>query len=261
PVPIFAEVEHRVRMMSLDSAMDLEELEAWGARVTRRLGGGEDDDAPEFACELKFDGLAISIRYEGGRLVQAATRGNGRVGEDVTANVRTIQVVPDRLGPGAPEVLEVRGEVYLPIAEFTRLNDRLKAEGRPAYANPRHAAAGSRRQRDPAVTGSRGLAFWSDRLGEVVGGPAFARHSESLRFIESLGLPVNPEVVVVPTLDEVFERCLAWQERRHDLDYEVDGVVVKVDSLARQAERGATSHAPRWGMAYSPGSEERTCLL
>jgi DNA ligase (NAD+) len=248
-------------MMSLDNAMDLDELQAWGGRVLRRLGGADDEPGPEFACELKFDGLAISIRYEGGRLVQAATRGSGRVGEDVTPNVRTIDVIPDRLAKGAPEVLEVRGEVYLPIAEFVRLNEGLAAEGKATYANPRNTAAGSLRQKDAAITGSRKLAFWSYQLGEVVGGPTFTRHSESMDFVASLGLPVNPEALIVTSLDEVFERCLAWQARRHDLEYEVDGVVVKVDSLVQQRELGVTSKAPRWAIAYKFPPEERTTLL
>jgi DNA ligase (NAD+) len=194
-------------------------------------------------------------------MVQAATRGNGRVGEDVTANVRTIAAVPDRLGKGAPEVLEVRGEVYLPIREFERLNERLRAEDKPTYANPRNTAAGSLRQKDAAITASRNLAFWSYQLGEVVGGPVFSRHSEALAFVASLGLPVNPEAQVVRTLDEVYELCLAWQARRHDLEYEVDGVVVKVDNLAQQDELGVTSKAPRWAIAYKFPPEERTTLL
>jgi DNA ligase (NAD+) len=259
PSTTFAAVEHRVRMMSLDNAMDLSELEAWGARLERRLA--DVDVAPSYACELKFDGLAISIRYEGGRLVQAATRGNGRVGEDVTPNVRTISVVPERLEKGAPEVLEVRGEVYLPIAEFTALNQRLEAEGKPTYANPRNTAAGSLRQKDAAITASRNLAFWSYQLGEVVGAPRFDRHSESMAFLASLGLPVNPEARVIDTLDEVYEACQAWQARRHDLPYEVDGAVVKVDALSVQHQLGATSKAPRWAIAYKFPPEERTTLL
>src|SRR5262245_32124161 len=261
PSALFAEVVHRVPMMSLDNAMSLEELQAWGGRVERRLGADTATDDKDFACELKFDGLAISIRYEGGRLAQAATRGNGRVGEDVTANVKTIEVVPDRLAKGAPEILEVRGEVYMPIREFEKLNKAMEAEGKPTYANPRNTAAGSLRQKDPGVTASRGLAFWSYQLGEVVDGPAFSRHSESMAFLESLGLPVNPEAKVIKTLDEGYESCLAWQGRRHDLEYEVDGVVVKLDALRHQSELGVTSKAPRWAIAYKFPPEERTTRL
>ena len=263
-VTTFAPVTHAVPMMSLDNAMDVDELQAWGARV--RKGLGVDDATPVgYVCELKIDGLAISIRYEGGRLVQAATRGNGRVGEDVTPNVATIGVVPDRLTASSaiavPDVLEVRGEVYLPIAEFDAINAAQAAAGLPSYANPRNTAAGSLRQKDAAVTASRRLAFWSYQLGEVVGGPTFATHHESLELLGALGLPVNPEVQVLATLDEVYAYCRHWQEHRHDLGYEIDGVVVKLDDLARRAELGTTSKAPRWAIAYKFPPEERTTKL
>jgi DNA ligase (NAD+) len=261
PAETFAPVEHRVPMMSLDNAMSLEELEAWGGRLLRRLEREGDAGGVEFACELKFDGLAISVRYEQGRLVQAATRGNGRVGEDVTANVATISVVPDRLADGAPSVLEVRGEVYLPISAFEELNATQAAAGGRLYANPRNTAAGSLRQKDAVVTASRNLAFFSYQLGEVEGGPALASHTETLDFLASLGLPVNPNVVAVPSLEEVYQTCLHWKEHRHDLDYEIDGVVVKVDALRLQSELGATCKAPRWAIAYKFPPEERTTRL
>jgi DNA ligase (NAD+) len=260
PVGTFAPVEHRVPMMSLDNAMDLDELHAWGSRLARRLSE-LDATTDDFACELKYDGLAISIRYEDGRYVQAATRGDGRVGEDVTANVRTIDVVPDRLGADAPAVLEVRGEVYMPISVFEQLNARLAESGERIYANPRNTAAGSLRQKDAAVTATRQLAFWSYQLGEVSGGPALTRHSETLDYLESLRLPVNPHGSVASGLDAVYETCRRWQENRHELDYEIDGVVVKVDDLALQRGLGSTSKAPRWAIAYKFPPEERTTHL
>ncbi|MFM8267723.1 MAG: NAD-dependent DNA ligase LigA [Ilumatobacteraceae bacterium] len=262
----FAPVTHRVPMMSLDNAMDDDELAAWGDRVARGLDG----EHVRFVCELKIDGLAISLRYEQGRLTQAATRGDGRVGEDVTANVATIGTVPTTLA-GAPEVLEVRGEVYLPIAAFERLREAKQAEnvqrvavGRkpePVPVNPRNAGAGSLRQKDPTVTAGRGLAFWSYQLGEVVGAPDFASHRETLDFLDRLGFPVNPEIRVVDGLDAVHELCRHWQEHRHDLPYEIDGVVVKVDALAQRERLGFTSRAPRWAIAVKFPPEERTTLL
>jgi DNA ligase (NAD+) len=257
----FAPVEHRVPMTSLDNAMDADELAAWGERIAKGLDGAPT----RFVCELKIDGLAMSLRYEHGVFVQAATRGDGRVGEDVTANVATIATVPDRLAapPGAivPDVLEVRGEVYLPLASFEALNERAAAEGQPRFANPRNAGAGSLRQKDPAVTASRRLSFWSYQLGEVVGGPVFTDHHATLDYLAALGFPVNPEIRVVAGLDEVAAYCRHWQERRHSLGYEIDGVVVKVDSLDQRELLGFTSRAPRWAIAYKFPPEERTTLL
>ncbi len=267
-VTTFAPVVHRVPMTSLDNAMSEAELAAWSERVAKALQG-----APaRFVCELKIDGLAMSIRYEQGRLVQAATRGDGSVGEDVTANVATIAAIPDRLaGDQVPDVLEVRGEVYMPIASFDALraakqeeNERRIAAGRkpePVPVNPRNAGAGSLRQKDPRVTAQRELAFWSYQLGEVVGGPAFTSHSDTLEFLRSLGFPVNPEIRVVDSLAEVAELCLHWQEHRHDLAYEIDGVVTKIDDLAQRELLGFTSRAPRWAIAYKFPPEERTTLL
>ncbi len=253
----FAPVEHRVPMTSLDNAMDVDELTAWGERLARGLGG-----APAtYVCELKIDGLAMSLRYERGVFVQAATRGDGRVGEDVTANVATIAAVPKRLPAGAPEVLEVRGEVYMPIASFEALNERAAAAGQPLFANPRNAGAGSLRQKDPRITASRELSFWSYQLGEVVGGPEFTSHHQTLEFLGTLGFPVNPEVRVLPDLDAVYAFCARWQQHRHDLPYEIDGVVTKVDDLAQRDLLGFTSRAPRWAIAYKFPPEERTTLL
>jgi DNA ligase (NAD+) len=259
----FAPVEHRVPMMSLDNAMDAAELAAWGERLERRIVDEEGADHPpvSFVCELKIDGVAISITYRDGRLVQAATRGDGRVGEDVTENVRTLANVPEVLSGDAPSLLEVRGEVYMPLATFEELNDAQEAAGQRLYMNPRNTAAGSLRQKDASITASRGLHLWSYQLGQVEGGPTFERHADTLHYLESLGLPVNPEIRTVSGLDQVGEFCLSWQEHRHDLPYEIDGVVVKVDDLARRAALGFTAKAPRWAIAYKFPPEERTTKL
>ncbi|MDO8361352.1 MAG: NAD-dependent DNA ligase LigA [Actinomycetota bacterium] len=266
----FAPVVHRVPMTSLDNAMDAGELAAWGERITRGLAG----EPARFVCELKIDGLAMSLRYEQGRFVQAATRGDGSVGEDVTANVATIAVLPKQLsvaGTGVPAVCEVRGEVYLPLAAFERLKAAKQAEnvarvaaGRkpePVPVNPRNAGAGSLRQKDPRITAGRGLAFWSYQLGEVVGGPEFTSHHQTLEYLQALGFPVNPEIRVVDDLAGVIEFCNHWQAHRHDLPYEIDGAVVKVDSLEQREKLGFTSRAPRWAIAFKFPPEERTTIL
>ncbi len=268
----FSPVEHRVPMTSLDNAMDHAELVAWGERVVKGL---PDDATTRYVCELKIDGLAMSLRYEKGVLVQAATRGDGRVGEDVTANVATIAVVPKSLtaskGVAVPDVLEVRGEVYLPIDAFERLkaakeheNAERIAAGRkpePVPVNPRNAGAGSLRQKDATVTAGRGLAFWAYQLGEVVGGPEFTSHHQTLEFLRALDFPVNPNIEVVSSVEEVAAYCARWQENRHQLPYEIDGVVVKLDDLAQRETLGFTARAPRWAIAFKFPPEERTTLL
>jgi DNA ligase (NAD+) len=277
-------------MMSLDNAFSEEELHAWGERARRRLGGAEvrakrarqDDGASAsspgvdgggaqphgdaaaeiaYVCEPKVDGVAISITYLGGRFTRAATRGDGRVGEDVTANIATLAQVPDRLGPGAPDVLEVRGEVYMSAAAFEELNASQLRSGLRTFVNPRNAAAGSLRQKDASITAGRDLSLWCYQLGALEGGPRLTHHHQMLELIADLGLPVNPEVRVVQTLEDVYATCRALLERRHDLGYEIDGVVVKVDDLAWQAELGSTSRAPRWAIAYKFPPEERTTRL
>ena len=253
----FSPVTHRVPMMSLDNAMDADELRAWADRVVKGLDGAE----PTFVCELKFDGLAISLRYENGRFVQAATRGDGRVGEDVTANVATISDVPHALPDGAPEVVEVRGEVYMTRSSFEQLNERAAAAAEKTFVNPRNSAAGSLRQKDPAITASRNLSFFSYQLGEVIGGPEFTSHVAMLEFAAGLGFAVNEHVRTFATIDEVAAHCLHWQEHRHDLDYEIDGVVIKLDDTAQRERLGVTSRAPRWAIAYKFPPEERTTLL
>ncbi|MCU1490023.1 MAG: ligase, NAD-dependent [Acidimicrobiaceae bacterium] len=273
PSPAFAPVRHSVRMMSLDNAFSFEELTAWGQRLERLLADvGSDAERGQvaFVCEPKIDGLALSLRYESGELVRAATRGDGVTGEDVTANVRTIAAIPHRLAlprGEIPGVLEVRGEAYLPVSAFEELNRRQEQAGLKRFANPRNSAAGSLRQKDPAVTASRPLSFFAYQVGEADGGAAgpsgaaLATHSAALELLARAGLPVNSSVEVVHDLDEVYAYCHRALEHRHDLDYEIDGSVVKVDDLALQRRLGSTSHAPRWAIAYKFPPEERTTLL
>ena len=258
----FSSVEHRVPMMSLDNAFTPDEVTAWGGRLQRRIDElGASIDSVGLVAELKIDGLAVSIRYENGLLVQAATRGDGRVGEDVTANVKTIPGIPHRLPKGGPEVLEVRGEVYMSISAFEELNAAQIEAGEKTYVNPRNTAAGSLRQKDAAVTASRNLSFWSYQLGEVVGGPELTEHHQIFEFLGGMGFPVNPEVTVLHGLNDVAAHLMQWQKHRHDLDYEIDGVVLKVDALSLQRELGFTSRAPRWAIAYKFPPEERTTKL
>lgn len=268
----FSTVEHRVPMTSLDNAMDSKELSAWGERVAKGL---PDEAVVQYACELKIDGLALSLRYENGLLVQAATRGDGRFGEDVTANVLTIDVVPKTLVSKSkaiiPSVLEVRGEVYLPIDAFEKLKAVKEAENAVRIAagkkpesvpvNPRNAGAGSLRQKHASVTAGRGLAFWSYQLGEVIGGSDFTSHHATLDFLKDLGFPVNPNIALVHSMEEVSAYCEKFQNERHELPYEIDGVVVKVDDLAQREILGFTARAPRWAIAFKFPPEERTTLL
>jgi DNA ligase (NAD+) len=259
PAGFLAPVRHRSPMMSLDNAFSFDELVAWGKRVERVVPG-----TLAMTCELKIDGVALSLLYERGRFTQAATRGDGVTGEDVTANVATVAAVPERLeltGSDCPELMEVRGEVYMPVSSFEELNRRQAEAGLRLFANPRNSAAGSLRQKDPKVTASRDLSFWSYQLGEVVGGPPVERHSEAMAFLRRAGLPVNPETRVVEGLEAVYDLCGYWQENRHSLDYEIDGVVVKVDALTEQRRLGSTSRAPRWAVAYKFPPEERNTKL
>ena len=268
PSATFASVAHSVPMMSLDNSFGEDELRAWASRVAKGLDLS-DGAAIGYVCELKIDGIALSMRYDGGVLMQAATRGDGRTGEDITANIRTVDVIPKRLdaerlagrGLQTPAVLEVRGEVYMPLDEFARLNAGQEDAGLALYANPRNTTAGSLRQKDPTVTASRKLAFWSYQLGQVTGGPNLETHSESLDWLEELGFPVNPERRKISTIDEVIAFVNYWQDHRHDLDYEIDGVVIKVDSLDFQRRLGSTARAPRWAMAYKLPPEEKMTLL
>lgn len=258
----FDEVIHRVPLRSLDNAFDVGELRAWSERVHRRLGDQLGvDEVLDWVCELKFDGLAVSLRYEDGHLVQAATRGDGRVGEDVTANVRTIGDVPDRLSDNAPTVLEVRGEVYMGLSAFDALNAAQVAAGEKAYVNPRNTAAGSLRQKDAVVTATRDLSFWAYQLGEVVGGPELGSHGDTLAWLATLGLPVSGLMERFGDFDDVVAHIDRVAASRHDLDYEIDGVVVKVDDLGLQDRLGFTARAPRWAVAFKFPPEERTTRL
>ncbi len=259
PSKIFAPVQHRVPMMSLDNAFETEALHQWIGRLERRLGDGVE--VGDLVCELKFDGLAISVRYEQGLLVQAATRGDGVVGEDVTHNVLTIADLPEFI-PGAPSVLEVRGEVYLRKSEFRNLNEEAKKSDGKEYVNPRNAAAGSLRQKDSKVTAGRNLSFWAYQLGEVIGGPSLNSHYQTLEFLTSLGLPVNTNAKRVDDVNRALDFIKEFQGKKDSLDYEFDGIVVKVDSLQLQTELGSTAKAPRWAVAYKlPPEEQVTTLL
>jgi len=256
PADLFAPVEHRSVMLSLDNVFTEEELKAWAARVERAVG----PDVRYF-CELKIDGVAVALTYEDGLLVKGATRGDGRVGEDITANVRTVRSVPQRLRvKDPPPVLEVRGEIYLPVKAFEKLNQQLLEAGQRSFANPRNGAAGSLRQKDPKVTASRPLALWVHSFGYAQG-IRFESHSGFLQWCRDAGLPVPPQGEVEDDLDGVIGYIQKWQENRHSVDWEIDGVVVKVDQIALQDELGATSHAPRWAVAYKFPPEERTTLL
>lgn len=255
PSDQFSPVPHRTPMMSLDNCFSIEDLRAWGKRVERAIG-----DVDAFVTELKMDGVAVNLIYESGVLVKGATRGDGRVGEDITANLRTVRAVPLRLRGEAPEALEVRGEVYMATADFERLNEGLGKEGARTFANPRNAAAGSLRQKDPKVTAARNLSLICHGVGYVEG-VRFRAHWQALQAIKGWGLRVNARNRRVETLDEVFEQCSYWQRHRHDIDYEIDGVVVKVDSIAQQEELGYTAKAPRWAIAYKFPPEERTTVL
>lgn len=256
PSPLFTPVPHLSPMMSLENATSSEELAAWMKRMDRYV-----ERALDFICELKMDGLAVSILYEDGQLRRAATRGDGRVGEDITLNVMQIASVPHRLKGSAPQLLEVRGEIYMPLSAFQRLNQRQAEASERLFANPRNAAAGSLRQKDPSITAGRELSFFAYQLGELRGGPEFLTHAETLKYLQHLGIPVNPTTEVRCGLEGVYAFCQHWQEHRHSNDYEIDGVVVKVDDLAQRVELGATSKAPRWAIAYKFPPEERNTLL
>ncbi|HEV2755417.1 MAG TPA: NAD-dependent DNA ligase LigA [Actinomycetota bacterium] len=255
PSDLFAPVEHRTPMMSLDNCFSLEELQAWGKRVERGIGS-----AGGFVVEQKMDGVAVNLIYEDGVLVKGATRGDGRTGEDITANLKTIPAVPLRLRGDAPKILEVRGEVYMTTDDFAKLNERLGESEGKVFANPRNAAAGSLRQKDPKVTAQRSLSLICHGIGYAEG-RRFKAHWEALETLRDLGLRTNSNNRRVEDLDAVYAFCTHWQEHRHDVPYEIDGVVVKVDSIDQQEELGYTAKAPRWAIAYKFPPEERTTKL
>jgi DNA ligase (NAD+) len=252
----FAPVEHPSRMESLDNAFTDADLAAWAARVERVVGAGA-----EYLCEPKVDGLAVNLTYQEGRLVRAATRGDGRTGEEVTPNVRTITGVPDRLaGDRVPDLLEVRGEVYFPVAGFEKLNAALGDAGKTPFANPRNAAAGSLRQKDPRVSASRPLRMVCHGIGRRTG-VEIERQSTAYDLLRSWGLPISDRVRVVPDLTAVSEYIGYYGEHRHDVEHEIDGVVVKVDLVDLQRRLGSTSRAPRWAIAFKYPPEEVTTKL
>ena len=244
----FAPADHLERMLSLDNVFDSDELTAWAARLTGEIG-----DDPEFLCELKIDGVALALVYRDGRLERAATRGDGRTGEDVTLNARTISDIPERLTVGdeypVPRVLEVRGEVFFRLADFEELNAGLVAEGKAPFANPRNSAAGSLRQKNPAITARRRLHMICHGLGRTEGFTPATLHDAYLA-LKAWGLPVSDYTTRVTGIAAAAERVTYWGEHRHDVEHEIDGLVVKVDDVNLQRRLGATSRAPRWAIAY-----------
>ncbi|KQY10333.1 aromatic ring-opening dioxygenase LigA [Mycobacterium sp. Root135] len=258
----FSAADHLERMLSLDNVFNPEELVAWAARLTSEIGAD-----PEFLCELKIDGVALALVYRDGVLVRAATRGDGRTGEDVTLNARTITDIPERLTPSdehpIPKVLEVRGEVFFRLTDFEDLNAGLVADGKAPFANPRNSAAGSLRQKNPAVTARRKLHMICHGLGRIestAGLPFTTLHGAYLA-LKAWGLPVSDHTTRVTGIDAVAERVVYWGEHRHDVEHEIDGLVVKLDDVALQRRLGATSRAPRWAIAYKYPPEEATTKL
>ncbi len=258
PLDEFATVRHAVPMLSMDNTYSPEELQAFDVRVRKQLDRADYD----YVVELKIDGLAVSLRYEDGTLVAGATRGDGEVGDDVTANIRTIKSIPLSLlnGGQVPTVLEVRGEVYMPTRSFVELN-RMRAEaGEPAFANPRNAAAGSLKLLDARVTATRNLAFFAYAVGEV-SQPLAADHYHTLQRFRTLGLPVNPHIRRAKDIDEVIEVCRSWSEKRFELDYQTDGMVVKVNRYDQRDILGTTGRAPRWCIAYKFPAERAETVV
>nr|WP_246131317.1 NAD-dependent DNA ligase LigA [Cellulomonas aerilata] len=260
----FAAVEHVERMLSLDNAFSADDLGTWYERLRRDLDGASA--GMHLLCELKIDGLAVALLYENGRLVRAATRGDGRTGEDVTLNVRTIEGIPHRLaGDDHPQLIEVRGEVFLPVEGFRAVNEAQVAAGKPPFANPRNTAAGSLRQKDPRVTASRPLRMYCHGIGALrwAGrGDVVDRQSQAYGLMAGWGLPVSGHSRVVDDLAEVQAMIDHYGEHRHDVEHEIDGIVVKVDEVALQRRLGATSRAPRWAIAFKyPPEEVNTRLL
>jgi len=251
----FAPAKHHARMYSLDNCFSREELQTWADRVARGVSGAT------YFCELKIDGVAVALTYEDGRLTRGATRGDGEVGEDVTANLRTIKSVPDKLKiESPPKLLEVRGEVYMPRADFERFNKERADQGLATFANPRNTAAGALRQKDPAMTAARPLQILIHGIGATQG-ITFEAQSKAMATLKKAGLRTASESKKAKNLDDVWAFIENWQEHRHDLEYEIDGVVVKVDETPKQRELGYTSKAPRWAIAYKYPPEERETRL
>ncbi|MDX6219811.1 MAG: ligase [Frankiales bacterium] len=249
----FTPVEHLERLMSLDNVFTEEELRQWAARASR-------EGSPRYLCELKIDGLAVALVYRDGVLTRAATRGDGRTGEDITRNVRTLRNVPTRLTGDVPPLLEVRGEVFMATKDFEDLNARLVAEGKAPFANPRNGAAGSLRQKDPKVTASRPLSLTLHGIGAVDGWQPESQ-SQAYEQLAQWGLPTSKRYEVFPDIDGALGYIARWGEHRHDVEHEIDGVVVKVDQVSLQRRLGATSKAPRWAIAHKYPPEEVTTKL
>jgi DNA ligase (NAD+) len=255
---LFAPVRHLRPMFSLDNATTAADLQTWEQRMERQLGSPPSG----YVCELKIDGLAVVLTYRDGALVTGATRGDGVTGEDITPNLRTIESVPLRLrGESPPSLIEVRGEVYMPASAFAELNRRQAEKGERLFANPRNAAAGSVRQKDPKVTSSRKVDIWVYQVGLLEGGPDLKTHADTLDYIQELGFRTNPLTHVVSTIDEVLAYVDEAQQKRHETVYQTDGVVIKANMLAEQEELGFTSRAPRWAIAYKFPAEEQVTLL
>ena len=259
PSEAFAPVRHDVPMLSLGNAFGHDELREFDTRVRRGLGRGASDPPVEYVCELKIDGLAISLRYDGRQFVRGATRGDGTTGEDITANLRTVRSIPLRLRADPPgERLEVRGEVFMPRKAFAELNEQLERGGKPLYANARNTAAGSVRQKDPSITAARKLEVW---VYQLVGAHGLTSHSETLDLMRELGFRVNPNTARVAGIDEVIAFTERWDQARHELDYETDGIVIKVNSLADHGRLGFVARAPRWATAYKFPAQQVTTKL
>jgi DNA ligase (NAD+) len=251
PVSSLQKVEHLQPMLSLANARSEEELRGWVDRMRNHLAreGIEDPDF-KYVCEPKVDGLAMSLLYRDGALERAATRGDGVIGEDVTHNVRGIETIPDKLaGKDVPALLEVRGEVYISVPDFTEVNEKRAEAGLPTFMNPRNSAAGAIRQLNPKDSAERPLSFWAYAIG-VQEGLSFSRHRESLQWLDDHGFPVNPDIVVLDSEEKVVAQCLDWQERRGSLDFEIDGVVIKVDDFELQRRLGVSGRDPRWAIAW-----------
>ena len=257
PAEGFVQVEHRHTMLSLGNAFDPESLEAWYKRVKALLDGADFS----MTCELKIDGLAVSLIYENGVLVQGATRGNGYVGENVTQNLRTIRTIPLTLQGSPPPYLEVRGEVYMPVGSFRKLNEERAERGEALFANPRNSGAGTIRQLDPKVTASRNMQIWIYSLGDAGDFPHPERHWETLEWLETLGFRTNPNNRLCHTLEEAVAYYREWVDRRHDLPYEVDGVVIKVNPFSYQNSLGVVGREPRWAIAYKFPAERAITRL
>lgn len=261
PLDAFVQVKHRVPMLSLDNVFNEDELQAFHKRITDRLQLDADTNI-RYSAEPKLDGLAVSLIYENGEFIRAATRGDGTTGEDITSNIRTLQSVPLRLlAKQAPALLEVRGEVFMPKAGFKKLNDEARAKGEKTFVNPRNAAAGSVRQLDPAISASRPLSIYCYAMGQAEGGDQHVSHVESLRQLQDWGLPVCPDIQSVKGVSGCIEYYTHILNARDALPYDIDGVVYKVDELALQQQLGFVSRAPRWAIAHKfPAQEEITVI-